>query len=1002
MFRDRDELAGSANLGEAIHSALKDSRFLVVLCSKNSAKSKWVNKEIEDFQALEKGDRILALILDGEPNAKNPEEECFPPALRYPAEPIAGDLRKEGDGKARGFLKILAGISQVGFDDLYRRHERAQAKKRMIAAITAVLLISVFAGLAGYATLQRSRAIAQKKQAELSEEEANSQKQNAMHQTELAENREQQIRIQSSRSDFIYAMEKNEQGCPDIALAYLARALETNPDNLVARALLLEVILTKPWCKLVSTADYPCMLSSYSRESGRFIAGFTGKEIRILDTLSGEMINSPTLDYGKIKSVTLDRAGTRAISISEKGDLIVWNVETGACIGKSGDHRGAYNSLFSPDGRFVLSKSSSDVKLWESATMELIGSAQNVQKAFWSKDSLRIALCSNDHMARIWDLTTTELGKPMPHTKKVMGADFSPDGKLLATTSYDKCLRVWDTETMELVGTEWYGSWSELLCFNSSGSKLLTGNGEKLYGKTPEFQVSRWDVEGTKLIGEPMSHQSFIWSAVYSPSDSCVLTASHDTTARLWRGLSLSPDPAPMHHMDSVDFADFSKDGQWIITQDRQCNLCIWEKSIYPQKRRTSFSHSSDDLNFADFSDDGQLVMTGSRDGARVWDVKTGKPVTALMKHDLGASSMRLSPDRRFVVTTSYDKKARVWDASNGNLVSPPMLHKSYLESAVFSPNGDYILSLTMNGRVVLWSTESWGRVAELSIAGQRIESATFVSDGSRIVTFFNNGDICEWDAFSGEQVSGSIQRVQQLDPHIVSENGRFAVISSNLSYQVWDYSAGKTIGAKILHTSPVHTVHFNPDGTRLITMCHDKTVHIWDTSTGKREGMVIRSGGELVKNANLSADGRWLLTASMDGTVQIWETATGLPVGVKYCLGHSLVGASKINSTGDHVLVRIGCYASVYSINFGSEFNPQEVRMLPSLAKYIGGKVLDSQNGGLMTIDPSRRIEMREELKKYGGDCEFGQLIEKAIYPIFECPFILPEAEQYVPRRNE
>ena len=152
IFRDRDELAGSSELGPAILRALDQSRFLVVLCSKNSAKSMWVNKEIENFKSIGGERFILALILDGEPNATSDptlsdEEECFPPALRYPAEPLAGDLRKNGDGKERGFLKVLAGIAQLDFDALYRRHERAQRQKRLAWTGVAASVILVLTGL---------------------------------------------------------------------------------------------------------------------------------------------------------------------------------------------------------------------------------------------------------------------------------------------------------------------------------------------------------------------------------------------------------------------------------------------------------------------------------------------------------------------------------------------------------------------------------------------------------------------------------------------------------------------------------------------------------------------------------------------------------------------------------------------------------------------------------------------------------------------------------------
>jgi len=86
-FRDRDELPLSSNLGGTIHDALKASRYLIVVCTPNSAKSRWVNEEVLYFKSLGRADRILAFIAAGEPNASDlpgrAAEECFCPALRY-------------------------------------------------------------------------------------------------------------------------------------------------------------------------------------------------------------------------------------------------------------------------------------------------------------------------------------------------------------------------------------------------------------------------------------------------------------------------------------------------------------------------------------------------------------------------------------------------------------------------------------------------------------------------------------------------------------------------------------------------------------------------------------------------------------------------------------------------------------------------------------------------------------------------------------------------------
>jgi eukaryotic-like serine/threonine-protein kinase len=67
IFRDREELPTSSKLGEVIAQALQESSHLVIICSPRSAKSQWVNEEIKYFKRLGKAERILCLIVDGEP-----------------------------------------------------------------------------------------------------------------------------------------------------------------------------------------------------------------------------------------------------------------------------------------------------------------------------------------------------------------------------------------------------------------------------------------------------------------------------------------------------------------------------------------------------------------------------------------------------------------------------------------------------------------------------------------------------------------------------------------------------------------------------------------------------------------------------------------------------------------------------------------------------------------------------------------------------------------------
>jgi len=181
LFRDRDELNAGADLKASVQEALAASRWLIVVCTPDAARSPWVNREIVEFKRLHGEGRVLALIASGEPFASNTPgreaSECFPPALRFaltpeglaegePLEPIAADMRAEGDGPRRAALKLLAGMIGVGFDDLVQRD--TQRRLRWLAGIAgaSVVGVVVFALLAVLAVQARNEAQHQRAQAE--------------------------------------------------------------------------------------------------------------------------------------------------------------------------------------------------------------------------------------------------------------------------------------------------------------------------------------------------------------------------------------------------------------------------------------------------------------------------------------------------------------------------------------------------------------------------------------------------------------------------------------------------------------------------------------------------------------------------------------------------------------------------------------------------------------------------------------------------------------------
>jgi tetratricopeptide (TPR) repeat protein len=161
IFRDRDELPAAGDLSERVRAALAVSHNLIVVCSPLSAVSPWVAKEIATFRELHPDRPIFTAIVEGEP------DQCFPPALREGGiEPLAADLRKHGDGRRLGLLKLVAGLAGIGLDALVQRDAARRVRRVTYVTAAAIAAMLVMALLTAFALNARAEAQRQRTQAE--------------------------------------------------------------------------------------------------------------------------------------------------------------------------------------------------------------------------------------------------------------------------------------------------------------------------------------------------------------------------------------------------------------------------------------------------------------------------------------------------------------------------------------------------------------------------------------------------------------------------------------------------------------------------------------------------------------------------------------------------------------------------------------------------------------------------------------------------------------------
>lgn len=138
VFKDREELGTSPDLGETIRAALRESEFLIVLASSDAAGSRWVNEEIRYFLDLHGPSNLILVIPPAEKSAGLP---AFSTLEERELEPIAADARSGADGQIRAFCKVISALIGVNFDELQQR-DRTRTRHRLLFAGSAVVVIA--------------------------------------------------------------------------------------------------------------------------------------------------------------------------------------------------------------------------------------------------------------------------------------------------------------------------------------------------------------------------------------------------------------------------------------------------------------------------------------------------------------------------------------------------------------------------------------------------------------------------------------------------------------------------------------------------------------------------------------------------------------------------------------------------------------------------------------------------------------------------------------------
>ncbi|KAG2153443.1 uncharacterized protein EDB93DRAFT_1248716 [Suillus bovinus] len=260
-------------------------------------------------------------------------------------------------------------------------------------------------------------------------------------------------------------------------------------------------------------------------------------------------------------------------------------------------------------------------------------------------------------------------------------------------------------------------------------------------------------------------------------------------------------------------------------------------------------------------------------------------------------------PDRRRMVTASYDKTLRLWDIEDGVVLKVMQGHRFGVRVAAVSRDGQFIASGDFGGELIAWNKDGESLTQPIRVHSNKVFSLDFSPDSSFLASGSLDTTVELWNTKTWQVQGNPINCETEIRSVRYSPSGEYLAIATKTDIQIWNprkrECIAKFLGHSAFNGAWNYSLTWTSDGTRLFSTGSrlDPTIREWDTSTWKQVGEPCKGHTETVYMTALNPAGTLIASASEDKQVRLWRLSDRSTIaifkhpGQLYCVTFSTDG---------------------------------------------------------------------------------------------------------------